>query len=207
MNDTPRTDAQHAKWRIDDDPYTSMAEFARQLERELAACDACRLLELKAAERAGVDAARWGIASEYMTAHNRSIVEGLIPEILPAEEEDFQPYAAPQGSVTETAKEPEGPPVASALPRLHIDQHIGNPGVLQRAAYAAPQASSGPGFDLAGRSAEPAASAPFDPNVRLYAALNLLEQVYDEMQLQGWAMDGQWATATKKVLDEHGWSA
>lgn len=52
----------------------------------------------------------------------------------------------------------------------------------------------------------PSVARPFDPNVRLYAALNLLEQVYDEMQLQGWAMDGQWATATKKVLDEHGWS-
>lgn len=53
----------------------------------------------------------------------------------------------------------------------------------------------------------PSVARPFDPNVRLYAALNLLEQVYDEMQLQGWAMDGQWATATKKVLDEHGWNA
>lgn len=35
MTDTPRTDAQHAKWRVDDDPYTNMTEFARQLEREL----------------------------------------------------------------------------------------------------------------------------------------------------------------------------
>jgi hypothetical protein len=35
--DTPRTDAQHAKWRIHDDPYTGMVNHARQLERELAA--------------------------------------------------------------------------------------------------------------------------------------------------------------------------
>jgi hypothetical protein len=34
--DTPRTDAQHAKWRIHDDPYTGMVNLARQLERELA---------------------------------------------------------------------------------------------------------------------------------------------------------------------------
>jgi hypothetical protein len=34
--ETPRTDAQHAKWRIHDDPYTGMANLAEQLERELA---------------------------------------------------------------------------------------------------------------------------------------------------------------------------
>jgi hypothetical protein len=32
---TPRTDAQHAKWRIADDPYGAMTEHARSLEREL----------------------------------------------------------------------------------------------------------------------------------------------------------------------------
>lgn len=93
MSDTPRTDAQHAKWRIDDDPYTDMMKLACQLERELL--------------RASVDAARWRIASPYMTAHNRSIVEGLIREKLPE--------------------------------RLHVDQHIGNPGVLSLEAYTAPQ--------------------------------------------------------------------
>jgi hypothetical protein len=51
--DTPRTDAQHAKWRIHDDPYTGMVNHARQLERELAEMTAhadtwmetCRKLE------------------------------------------------------------------------------------------------------------------------------------------------------------------
>jgi hypothetical protein len=40
QSDTPRTDAQHAKWRIHDDPYTGMVNLARQLERELAAAQA-----------------------------------------------------------------------------------------------------------------------------------------------------------------------
>lgn len=54
----------------------------------------------------------------------------------------------------------------------------------------------------------PSVARPFDPNVRLYAALNLLEWAFQAVQCRDWAsMDGQWATATKKVLDEHGWSA
>jgi hypothetical protein len=44
QSDTPRTDAQHAKWRIHDDPYTGMVNLARQLEIELTLCRAVTTL-------------------------------------------------------------------------------------------------------------------------------------------------------------------
>lgn len=211
MSDTPRTDRHilvtenaplgtYGDLRGDE---KVLASFARELERELL--------------RASVDAARWRMAMHYMTAHNRSIVEGLIPDELPD--------AAPQGQeVCQHARLPNDsvPEPAVAAPRhgpgdTDEARKARLPAVIASYARAIRRKNEQGEWPIDSdfaiileRAAEaltiPPVARPFDPNVRLYAALNLLEQVYDEMQLQGCAMDGQWATATKKVLDEHGWS-
>lgn len=175
-----------------------------------------------------VDAARWRIAMHYMTAHNRFIVEGLIPDELPDAAPQATDGTAVKGAVCAS---PSAQPAVAAPQLVHgvcrrirdcrgcAREEHGSNWIGMRACYATAeeicqfvheQRGVMDGQALltgADEGSIPSVARPFDPNVRLYAALNLLEQVYDEMQLQGWAMDGQWATATKKVLDEHGWNA
>jgi hypothetical protein len=65
---TPRTDAQHAKWRIADDPYGAMTEHARRLESELiGALEALKNLVLLA-ESAMKECGQYDIRAELQEA-------------------------------------------------------------------------------------------------------------------------------------------